>query len=77
MHAETFDTFAEAKAALDEFFADNADEVIIGHWPPEHPEDYRILFAFGAPESQLKPLTQGERGIAATGWLPHILRRTV
>ncbi len=43
---ETFDTYAEARAALDEFFAEIADEIASGQRPSENGYDrdeFRIV----------------------------------
>ena len=42
MHPETFATAAEAQAALDEFFADLAEEVAAGQMVPYGRDEFRI-----------------------------------
>jgi hypothetical protein len=42
IHAETFATQAEAEAALDEFFADIAEDIAAGFCPPCTRDEFRI-----------------------------------
>jgi hypothetical protein len=47
VHTETFPTRDEAQAALDEFFADLAEDIEAGHCPPCSRDEFRVREVIG------------------------------